>query len=208
MAVMTGGDRVAGEAFASRSTVWGANGAAATAHSLASLIAIDLLRGLTICFMIMVNDNGSDAAYWFMKHAEWNGFTPTDLVFPTFLLLVGVSTVLSTAKRLEQGASKLSLWGHVVRRSVILFLLGLVIALMRLSSFPPVRGAAWFYIWFVRGTPIILQLVFLYDALPLVGIKLDSFTTAVVGFLLNEAAFSAEIIRGFRQNLQTAPMRA
>ena len=44
MAVMTGGDRVAGEAFASRSTVWGANGAAATAHSLASLIAIDLLR--------------------------------------------------------------------------------------------------------------------------------------------------------------------
>jgi predicted acyltransferase len=91
------------------------------------LLAIDLLRGLTICFMIMVNDNGSDAAYWFMKHAEWNGFTPTDLVFPTFLLLVGVSTVLSTAKRLEQGASKLSLWGHVVRRSVILFLLGMVV---------------------------------------------------------------------------------
>src|SRR3977135_2486139 len=75
-------------------------------------------------------------------------------------------------------------------------MLGLVLALMRLSTLPPLNGTAWFYIWFIRGTPIILQLVFLYDALPVVGIKLDSFTTAVVGFMLNEAAFSAEIIRG------------
>jgi polar amino acid transport system permease protein len=74
--------------------------------------------------------------------------------------------------------------------------LGLLLALMRLSKVAPIRGAAWCYIWFIRGTPVILQLVFLYDALPLVGIKLDSFTTAVVGFTLNEAAFSAEIIRG------------
>ena len=74
--------------------------------------------------------------------------------------------------------------------------LGLVLALMRLSSFLPVRGVAWFYIWFVRGTPQLLQLVFLYDALPMVGIKLDTFATAVIGFALNEAAFSAEIIRG------------
>jgi polar amino acid transport system permease protein len=76
------------------------------------------------------------------------------------------------------------------------FLLGLGLALLRLSRLAPVRGAAWTYIWFIRGTPQLLQLVFLYDALPSVGIKLDSFTTAVVGFALNEAAFSAEIIRG------------
>jgi polar amino acid transport system permease protein len=74
--------------------------------------------------------------------------------------------------------------------------LGLLLALMRLSAFLPVSALAWFYIWFVRGTPQLLQLVFLYDALPLVGIKLDTFTTAVIGFALNEAAFSAEIIRG------------
>ena len=74
--------------------------------------------------------------------------------------------------------------------------LGLVLALMRLSSFLPVRGIAWLYIWFVRGTPQLLQLVFLYDALPMIGIKLDTFATAVIGFALNEAAFSAEIIRG------------
>jgi polar amino acid transport system permease protein len=75
-------------------------------------------------------------------------------------------------------------------------ILGLGLALMRLSRLAPVRGIAWFYIWFVRGTPQLLQLVFIYDALPPLGIKLDTFTTAVLGFALNEAAFSAEIIRG------------
>jgi polar amino acid transport system permease protein len=75
-------------------------------------------------------------------------------------------------------------------------ILGLILALMRLSTLAPLRGTAWCYIWLIRGTPIILQLVFLYDALPVVGIRLDSFTTAVVGFMLNEAAFCAEIIRG------------
>jgi polar amino acid transport system permease protein len=74
--------------------------------------------------------------------------------------------------------------------------LGLGLALMRLSPVAPVRATAWIYIWFVRGTPQLLQLVFLYDALPGIGIKLDTFTTAVIGFALNEAAFSAEIIRG------------
>ena len=58
------------------------------------------------------------------------------------------------------------------------------------------RAIAWFYIWFVRGTPQLLQLVFIYDALPPLGITLDTFTTAVLGFALNEVAFSAEIIRG------------
>ena len=57
--------------------------------------------------------------------------------------------------------------------------LGLGLALMRLSRLAPIRAVAWFYIWFVRGTPQLLQLVFLYDALPAIGIKLDTFTTAV-----------------------------
>jgi polar amino acid transport system permease protein len=74
--------------------------------------------------------------------------------------------------------------------------LGLGLALMRLSTFKPASFFAWFYIWFMRGTPVLLQLVFLYDALPPMGLKLDSFTTAVLGFTLNEAAFCAEIIRG------------
>jgi polar amino acid transport system permease protein len=79
---------------------------------------------------------------------------------------------------------------------VIGLALGFGLALMRLSRYAPVRGLAWFYIWFVRGTPQLLQLVFLFDALPSVGVKLATFPTAVIGFALNEAAFSAEVIRG------------
>jgi len=74
--------------------------------------------------------------------------------------------------------------------------LGLGLALMRLSRHATLSGPAWCYIWFIRGTPLLLQLVFIYDVLPAVGIKLDTFATAVIGFSLNEAAFSAEIIRG------------
>jgi predicted acyltransferase len=96
------------------------------------MLSLDVLRGLTIAFMILVNDNGNEAAaYWPLKHAAWNGFTPTDLVFPTFLFLVGISTVFSNASRLAQGVTRQSLFVHVVRRSVILYLLGLVV-----NSFP------------------------------------------------------------------------
>jgi predicted acyltransferase len=96
------------------------------------LLSLDVLRGLTIAFMILVNNNGNEAyAYWPLKHAAWNGFTPTDLVFPTFLFLVGISTVYSTAARLAQGATRQSLFLHVLRRSIILYLLGIVV-----NSFP------------------------------------------------------------------------
>ncbi|CAN7763937.1 amino acid ABC transporter permease/ATP-binding protein [Paraburkholderia sp. SIMBA_054] len=73
--------------------------------------------------------------------------------------------------------------------------LGLGLALMRLSRFKALDSAAWSYIWFVRGTPQLLQLVFIFDALPLIGLRFDEVTTAVIGFALNEAAFSAELFR-------------
>jgi predicted acyltransferase len=92
------------------------------------LVSIDVLRGITIAFMIVVNNNGDgDRAFGALKHAQWSGFPPSDLVFPTFLLIVGISIVLSTESRLADGASKRSLLGHVVRRSITLFLLGLVV---------------------------------------------------------------------------------
>ncbi len=74
--------------------------------------------------------------------------------------------------------------------------LGLGLALMRLSRVRVARAAAGFYIFVTRGTPQLLQLVFIFDALPFIGLRLDSFSTALIGFALNEAAFSAEIIRG------------
>ena len=78
------------------------------------MISLDILRGITIGFMIMVNNNGDwGHSWWFMEHSEWNGLTPTDLVFPTFLFVVGVSLVFSFASRLERHATRSSLMGHV-----------------------------------------------------------------------------------------------
>jgi polar amino acid transport system permease protein len=99
-------------------------------------------------------------------------------------------------------ASRFLLEGAVlaIEIAVVSMVLGLVLGLglapLRMSRHGALRGPAWCYIWFVRGTPLLLQLVFIYDVLPAVGIKLDALTTAIIGFSLNEAAFSAEIIRG------------
>jgi len=91
------------------------------------LLSLDVLRGATIAFMIMVNDPGGEGAWPQMRHAEWNGFTATDLVFPAFLFAVGVSIVISTDSRLKRGNSRATLAWHAVRRAVILFLLGIAV---------------------------------------------------------------------------------
>ncbi len=92
------------------------------------LISLDVMRGITIAFMILVNNPGDELhAYWPLKHADWNGFTPTDLVFPTFLFLMGTSLVFSFESRLDRGVARAILLAHVLRRFAILFLLGLVV---------------------------------------------------------------------------------
>lgn len=91
------------------------------------LLSLDVLRGLTLAFMILVNNQPGPDAFHPLKHAEWNGFTPTDLVFPTFLFLVGVSLVLSTASRLARGAERGTLLLHMLRRAVVLILFGWVV---------------------------------------------------------------------------------
>src|ERR1700691_2363577 len=90
------------------------------------MLSLDVLRGITIAFMIMVNNNGMHA-WWPFEHSACNGCTPTDLVFPTFLFLVGVTTVLSLESRLNRGASPASQLPHILRRFVLLFLLGLFV---------------------------------------------------------------------------------
>jgi predicted acyltransferase len=94
------------------------------------MLSLDVLRGITIAFMIMVNNNGGHA-WWPFEHSDWNGWTPTDMVFPTFLFLVGVTIVFSTESRLQRGEATGPLVGHIIRRFAILFALGLVV-----NSFP------------------------------------------------------------------------
>jgi predicted acyltransferase len=89
------------------------------------LMSLDVFRGATIASMILVNNPGNwGAIYKPLDHAEWHGWTFTDLVFPFFIWIVGVAIPLSTARRLEQGQSRQQLLGHALRRSVIIFALG------------------------------------------------------------------------------------
>jgi predicted acyltransferase len=96
------------------------------------LVSLDFFRGATIAAMILVNNagNGPDS-YWPLKHAEWNGWTPTDLIFPFFLFMVGVSMAFSFRTRLTRGESRWQLLRHVLWRGVILIGLGLM-----LNGFP------------------------------------------------------------------------
>ncbi len=91
------------------------------------LLSLDVLRGLTIAFMIMVNNNGGPGSWAQMNHSAWNGLTATDLVFPIFLFVVGVSIVFSCEARLARGATRAQLAMHTTQRAIILFLLGIVV---------------------------------------------------------------------------------
>lgn len=80
--------------------------------------------------------------------------------------------------------------------------LGLIVALIRLSGLGILRWAMEFYIWIMRGTPLMLQLLFVYFALPMVGVRLNDLSSALLAFTMNYAAYFAEI---FRAGIQSIP---
>jgi predicted acyltransferase len=90
------------------------------------LLSLDILRGITIAGMIMVNNAGSwNYAYAPLKHAHWHGLTPTDLVFPFFMFIMGVSTFMSLRK-FNFAPTKAAVW-KVVRRTLLIFVIGLAL---------------------------------------------------------------------------------
>ncbi|HEX9162605.1 MAG TPA: heparan-alpha-glucosaminide N-acetyltransferase domain-containing protein [Thermoanaerobaculia bacterium] len=96
------------------------------------LVALDVFRGMTIAGMLLVNDPGSwSAIYPPLEHAEWHGWTPTDLIFPFFLFIVGVTTHLSLGRRKAEGADRRELVRKIVRRGMMIVLVGLL-----LNAFP------------------------------------------------------------------------
>jgi predicted acyltransferase len=92
------------------------------------LVSLDVFRGITIAGMLLVNNPGNwGAIYGPLKHADWNGWTPTDLIFPFFLFIVGVSMTFSFAKAIEQGAARGNLLRKSLKRAALIFLVGLLI---------------------------------------------------------------------------------
>jgi len=100
------------------------------------LEALDVLRGLTIAGMLVVNTPGTwDHVFPPLLHAEWNGWTYTDTIFPFFLFVVGVSMALSFGKRVESGAHRADLLRHVVQRATAIFAIGLVLNVLSFFLF-------------------------------------------------------------------------
>jgi predicted acyltransferase len=96
------------------------------------LLSLDVFRGVTIASMMLVNNAGDwEHIYAPLEHAEWNGWTFTDTVFPFFLWIVGVAMTLSFAKRVDRGDDRHRLALHVLKRAAIIFGIGLL-----LNGFP------------------------------------------------------------------------
>lgn len=95
------------------------------------LMSLDVFRGLTIVLMIIVNSPGNQSPFSLLAHSEWDGCTFADLVFPFFIVIVGISAVLGLSNLQAKGDSKSYLFTIVLRRSIYIFLMGLL-----LNAFP------------------------------------------------------------------------
>ena len=149
----------------------------ASAPTAGRLMSLDVFRGATIAGMMLVNNPGSWAhVYAPLEHAEWNGWTFTDTVFPFFLWIVGVAIPLSTSRRLEEGQSRGQLALHALRRAAIIFGLGLFLATLSLvvdGSLARLGFAGWLqnYLTSVRLPGVLQRIAVCYLIAMLIFLK-------------------------------------
>ena len=107
------------------------------------LLSLDVFRGITVAGMLLVNDPGSwESIYPPLEHATWNGWTPTDLVFPFFLFIVGITTYLSLSARRARGDDDRAIRAQIIRRGALIFLFGLLINGFPYFTWGDVAGVA------------------------------------------------------------------
>jgi predicted acyltransferase len=143
------------------------------------LVSLDVFRGLTIAGMLLVNNPGDwSAIYPPLEHAAWNGWTPTDLVFPFFLFIVGITTHLSLSSRRARGATDGAIVRQIFRRGALIVLIGLLLSgipyheleftlgPLRFSSVHPALGLAdW------RFTGVLQRIGVVYIAAALLTLR-------------------------------------
>jgi len=107
------------------------------------LLSLDVFRGITVAGMLLVNDPGSwESIYPPLEHATWNGWTPTDLVFPFFLFIVGITTYLSLSARRARGDDERAIRAQIIRRGALIFLFGFLINGFPYFTWGDVAGVA------------------------------------------------------------------
>lgn len=123
------------------------------------LLALDILRGITIAGMILVNNPGSwGHIYAPLEHASWNGLTPTDLVFPFFMFIMGVSSYFSLRKYNFEFSMPAVV--KILTRTVVIFLIGMCIAWLSLT----LRG------WLANGMTVLDAMFSQFDSIRILGV--------------------------------------
>ena len=163
----------------------GANGGGRkSAPPSTRMVSLDVFRGLTVAGMILVNNPGTwSAIYSPLEHAKWDGWTPTALVFPFFLFIVGVSITLALSRRAEAGGSKRDLYLKIIRRTALIYALGTFLAWFPFYNFnthAPISFST------VRLTGVLDRIAVCYFFAALIFLKTDWRKQAVivVGLLL------------------------
>ena len=155
------------------------------AHST-RLKSVDVFRGMTIVAMILVNNPGNwGTTYWPLKHAEWHGWTPTDLVFPFFLFIVGVAIVLALKGRLDAGTPRAPLVVKVVKRSAILFGLGLFLMGYPFGLFGPRDFGELLQTWRIPGVLQRIAICYLVVSLLVLFCRVRTLKILTIVFLVS-----------------------
>ena len=138
------------------------------------LVSLDVFRGLTIAGMVLVNNPGSWAhIYWPLEHAEWNGWTPTDLIFPFFLFIVGVAIPLALGRRVDEGGRKRDLYWKIIKRALIIFALGEFLA-----------GFPYFHLSTMRIPGVLQRIAVCYLFASFIFLKTKPRTQAIIALAL------------------------
>jgi predicted acyltransferase len=169
-------------AAAPRATHYEATTSTVTSQSTTRerLLSLDVFRGLTVAGMLLVNDPGSwSAIFPPLGHAEWHGWTPTDLIFPFFLFIVGITTHLSLSARRARGDDDAAIVKQIFRRGIIIYLLGLALALFPFYQWGAIDGipnaTAWDRIMYriahVRILGVLPRIAIVYVCAALLTLK-------------------------------------
>lgn len=109
------------------------------------LLSLDVFRGMTVAGMLLVNNPGTwSAIYPPLAHAPWHGWTPTDLIFPFFLFIVGITTELSLHARRQRGDDERAILQQILRRGALIFLFGFLLSGFPFFTWPPALEGASF----------------------------------------------------------------
>src|SRR5690242_1734682 len=169
--------------------------AAGPKQSRERLLSLDVFRGLTVAGMLLVNDPGTwSAIYPPLEHAAWNGWTPTDLIFPFFLFIVGITTHLSLSARRSRGASEREIRAQILRRGAMIFLLGFILNGFPFFTWSDVSGVAdpsffqrvvdRLYHWRIMGVLQRIGLAYLCAALLTQGASVKRIVITIGSLLL------------------------